>query len=325
MEDDQSKKIILDLLLQDLQDLQEEQKGKQTEGRHTDLDLAIDCMRRDIISSQTSIEDEILAHSTSAAISTDQNVLASIQHDERVADQDHRLALAINNGEPAPPPHPNTTGEFELASNDESDDTVSVVMGDLMDRMSLRDESYNGESSSRAISSYRTPTRQRVCVSCLERCTVILFIGQCGHEFCLDCTRQMFLGAIKDEELYPPRCCGNVVPPGVAMRVLNYKELRSFSERALEWTSKDRVYCADPTCSKFIPPFAIDNDHGTCHECHQQTHLPCRSLIHTGVDCPLDETLPIVLRIGEAEGWKRCPNCRTMIELQRGCNHMTCM
>lgn len=193
-----------------------------------------------------------------------------------------------------------------------------------MDRMSLKDESYNGESSSTPASSCRATTRQRVCVSCLERCDSILFIGRCGHEFCLDCARRMFLGAIQDEELYPPRCCGNVVPPGVALRVLNYKELRDFSERALEWTAKDRVYCADPTCSKFIPPFAIEGDHGTCSECHQQTHLPCRSLVHIGIDCPMDETLPIVLGMGEAEGWKRCPNCRTMVELQQGCNHITC-
>lgn len=65
--------------------------------------------------------------------------------------------------------------------------------------------------------------------------------------------KQLFLGATKDEELYPPRCCGNVVPPGLALRLLSYKELRDFSESALEWTAKDRLYCAEPTCSKLSP------------------------------------------------------------------------
>jgi hypothetical protein len=30
-----------------------------------------------------------------------------------------------------------------------------------------------------------------------------------------------------------------------------------------------------------------------------------------------------VLALAEREGWKRCPGCRTMVELQYGCNHMT--
>ena len=185
----------------------------------TDLELAIDCMRRDILSSQISINDEVLAHSTSAAISTDQNLLASLQREERVADQDHRLALALNYGQPVSPHDPNTRTGQVLPSHNDNDDAVSAVMGDLMDRMSLKDGSYNEEASSRPVSSYKVPTRQRICATCLEKCETILFIGRCGHEFCLDCTRQMFLGAIQDEELYPPRCCGNVVPAAVAMRV----------------------------------------------------------------------------------------------------------
>jgi hypothetical protein len=323
MEDVETKKAILQTLLEDLKQLEDKQKGKQKAGRCTDLELAIDFMRKDILSTQVSINDEILAHSTSAAISTDQSLLASIQRQDRVADQDHRLALALNNGQPVSAQDPNTPIRYESASEN-GDDAVSTAMGDLMERMSVNDESFNGEASTTHVPSHRAMTRLRECVSCLEQCASILFIGRCGHEFCLDCTRQMFLGAIQDEELYPPRCCGNVVPPSVAMRVLNYQELRDFSVRALEWAAKDRVYCADPTCSKFIPPFSIKGEHGTCPGCKQQTHLPCRSLAHTEVDCPKDETLPVVLEIGEAEGWKRCPHCRTMVELQQGCNHITC-
>ncbi|PLN80222.1 hypothetical protein BDW42DRAFT_194653 [Aspergillus taichungensis] len=158
-----------------------------------------------------------------------------------------------------------------------------------MDRLNLAQESCGGEVLSHRPCSQQTRDKATECVSCLEQLeTSCLFFSAC-----------------------------------TALRVLNYEELREFSERALGYTTKDRVYCADPTCSKFIPPFAIDDDHGTCPVCQQKTHLPCRSLEHPGVDCPMDETLQHVLAMANAANWQRCFHCRTMVKLQHGCNHMT--
>ncbi|KAJ5382351.1 hypothetical protein N7517_000262 [Penicillium concentricum] len=324
MEQDQNKRMILQLLLEDLDDLESRQKGKQTAGKETDLELAIACLRENIRTTQISINDEILALSTSTAIATDQKILASLQHEERIANQDRQFALDLSNGTSTSNDISNSSTVHESTSLDDDDDAVSIVMGDLMGRMTMSDSaSNNGEGSSR-IHPSRTTSIMKECASCYTNVETIIFKGPCGHEFCRDCTKQMFLGAIKDEELYPPRCCGNVVPPGVALRVLDYEELRNFGERALEWTAKDRLYCAEPTCSKFIPPFAIQHEHGTCPECHRQTHVPCRSLAHPRVDCPMDDPLRTVLEIADAEKWKRCFNCRTMVELHLGCNHMTC-
>lgn len=324
MEQDQDKRLILKLLLEDLDDLENRQKGKQAAGKETDLEIAIACLRQDIRTTQISIEDEILAISTTTAIVTDQKILASLQHQERVANQDRQLALSLDNGTRTNNHIPNPEMITEITSPDDDDDAVSIVMGDLMGRMTLSDKaSNNGEGPSR-MHPPRTNNLMRECVSCFTKVNDIMFKGSCGHEFCRDCTRQMFLGAIKDEELYPPRCCANVIPPGVALRILSYDELRRFSERALEWTAKDRLYCAEPTCSKFIPPFAIQDEHGTCPECNRQTHVPCRSLAHPRVDCPMDEPLHAILEMADAAEWKRCFNCRTMVELHHGCNHMTC-
>ncbi|CAG8089202.1 unnamed protein product [Penicillium olsonii] len=318
MDDRESKEAILRLLREDLDALNDVSKGKQRAGDLTDLDLAIQSMQDDIRNLEISISDHSQAHSTNSAVLTDQNMLVALAREERTANEDHRLALALDRGQPIRAPRP-----IETESDDNSD-AVSTIMDDLMSRLSLKDGSDNGEESSQAASSHQPTTRRIRCVSCFERCDAMLSMGKCRHEFCLECTRQMFLGAIRDEGLYPPRCCGNVIPPGVAMRVLNYVELHEFSQRALEWTAETRVYCGDPTCSKFIPAHAIKDQHGTCPRCGQQTHLTCQSLAHPGIDCPLDENLPLVLETAEAQGWKRCPHCRTMVELVRGCNHMIC-
>ncbi|PWY92177.1 hypothetical protein BO70DRAFT_367399 [Aspergillus heteromorphus CBS 117.55] len=336
---DPSISLTLQLLREDLEGLENQQKGKQVAGCHTDLEVAIQCMREDIIATQTSIEDGKLAISTSSAVASDQNVLAAIKQDEDLAEQDRRYALALGLGDEEQTgtithdddddedDHVPELRDIDSVPKVQNDDAVSVVMSDLMSRVTISDESAsNGEGSSRAMISSQSQISdiQKECVSCLERVHTIMFRGRCGHEFCRDCVRQMFLGATKDEELYPPRCCGAVVPPGVALRVLHYDELRAFSERAMEWTAKDRLYCADPTCSRFIPPFSIEDELGTCESCKQQTHLTCRSLAHPGIDCPMDEALHTVLEMADSENWRRCFHCQTMVELQHGCNHITC-
>ena len=318
MEQDPSLVTALQLCLEDLNGLEDHQKGKQREGELTDLELAIASMKDDLLATQTSIQDHVLAVSTSTAIATDQNILMSIRHDESVAEHDRQLARGMdrdghdiihntNESEPAPE-------EFDFS------DAICTVMGDLMERMTLSSKEADRGTSLRSV---QTNPATIQCGSCLED-TEPFLRSSCGHEYCRDCTRQLFLGAIKDEELYPPRCCGQIIPPEITIQLLTYDELRDFSERAIEYAAKDRVYCAEPTCSKFIPPSAVRGDHGICRYCHQETHLPCRSLAHPNIDCPLDSGLQNVLAIADAENWMRCFNCRTLVELQHGCNHITC-
>lgn len=163
----------------------------------------------------------------------------------------------------------------------------------------------------------------RSCDSCLEQ-RQILLVNSCDHAYCYDCVRELCLGAIRDEELYPPRCCAQPFPPPTANQVLDHHELEAFTQKESEHTAENRMYCAEPGCSTFIPQSAIQSDAGTCPECQKETHLPCRSLSHPGVDCPLDTTLQTVLSMASAQGWQRCYNCRAMVELNVGCNHISC-
>ena len=318
---EQSDHLVLQFLLDDLNNLENQQKGKQRAGKLSDIEVAIKCMRDEIQGAQSSIQDGKLALSTVTAVVADQNVLASIRHDETMAEQDRRYALALSNGEMMPHDTP-ALGETE--STEEEGDTVSAIMSDLMSRVRIYDDQTNEPCSAPSMLTSPTSSIAKECVSCLEKFNTTMFRGSCGHEYCRDCMKTMFIGAIKDEELYPPRCCGDSMPPDLALRILNYEELRSFCERAIEWTSKTRLYCAEPTCSKFIPPFAIHDEIGTCPSCDQKTHVACRSFAHPGVDCPMDDALHNVLEMAENESWKRCFHCRTMVELQHGCNHITC-
>jgi hypothetical protein len=95
---------------------------------------------------------------------------------------------------------------------------------------------------------------------------------------------------------------------------------QEFEEKAIEFSDPHRTYCSNPSCSKYIFPYSVSSYIGTCSHCSSRTCMRCKKPAHEG-DCPdEDEEL---LQLAEREGWRRCFQCRNMIELGTGCNHIT--
>jgi hypothetical protein len=84
----------------------------------------------------------------------------------------------------------------------------------------------------------------------------------CGHAYCLGCLRDLFKASMQDESLMPPRCCRQAIP--LALAKLTLKEIEDYNAKQLEYSTTDRLYCSQPTCSIFIPPKFIVNNIGTC-------------------------------------------------------------
>lgn len=166
---------------------------------------------------------------------------------------------------------------------------------------------------------------KRVCTACLEKFQIEeTFPGKCGHRYCRDCLRNMFLVSMQDEQLYPPKCCKKPIKPKNMIEILSVQELQAYEEKVIEYSAPDRLYCAYRTCSKFIPESRIKQEHGKCPSCKRRTHKLCRGLAHPGVDCPNDQELQRVLKIAKSKKWRRCPNCHTMIDRMSGCAHIYC-
>ena len=313
------------LLLDDVEEIKRKAKGKGKEGDMTDSECAMKLWEKELLTAKHNSEDRRMALSMSNAIASDQNVIAALRNSERIAQSDRAMALSL--GGVAPTPVSVDPDEEQFArdvANKDMYDTVSEVMSSLMGGMNLASEDGRSDYGEMSTSVSSAPTAPK-CVSCLERMPMSQTVNSpCGHVYCNACIRQLFLNATKDEDLYPPRCCGNVVPAGVALRLLSYKELTAFSAKGVECSTIDRTYCADFTCSTFIPPWLITGEEANCPTCGKTTHTLCKSLQHPDQDCPSDEPLQRVLDLGESEGWRRCFNCRTMVELGQGCNHMTC-
>jgi hypothetical protein len=75
-----------------------------------------------------------------------------------------------------------------------------------------------------------------------------------------------------------------------------------------------------------VPRFA-------CAQCDMLLCAACRSPWHEGFSCEEFKNLPEDVRrpedleailLAEKEGWKQCSQCKSIVSISSGCNHMTC-
>ncbi|KAG9527226.1 hypothetical protein KCU93_g5348, partial [Aureobasidium melanogenum] len=163
------------------------------------------------------------------------------------------------------------------------------------------------------------------CAACEEQLPPKeLVLATCGHCYCELCLGAMFMAAMNDESLYPPRCCGDS-PISIehAKKFLDEEFEKEFEKKGVEFATVDRTYCSDPTCSTFIPPETIDRATAHCWNCKKGTCVACKAPAHEG-DCPADLELAELLKYAEEMHWQRCFGCLSVVERRDGCSHMDC-
>lgn len=114
------------------------------------------------------------------------------------------------------------------------------------------------------------------CVACREACRELLK-APCSHLYCSRCTTQWFEAASLDESLFPVRCCQEEITLSLARDFLPEELSRRYELKAVEFSSMNRIYCPNPTCSAFTPPDSIQNDIVTCNACSGQSCTYCKA------------------------------------------------
>jgi len=132
----------------------------------------------------------------------------------------------------------------------------------------------------------------------------------------------LFRKASKDESLFPPKCCKFKISLHRVSERLTADEISRFQEAAMEFTSTNRLYCANKDCLRFIPRTEPYEAFAKCPYCQKLTCSKCKAAQHDG-ECPADENLKVVLDIAETFGWRRCSSCQRVVELVSGCYHIT--
>lgn len=145
---------------------------------------------------------------------------------------------------------------------------------------------------------------------------------ECEHNYCRDCIQDLFNKSFKDESLFPPKCCKEVIDPTKIRLFLTAKIMEKYERRKIELSDPHRTYCSVKTCSSYIPQANIRSECASCPECNIQTCTACQTVWHVGA-CPKDSELQNILTDATRKGWQRCSACRTMVDLVTGCNHIT--
>ena len=144
----------------------------------------------------------------------------------------------------------------------------------------------------------------------------------CGHFYCRECISELFKASFNDESLFPPRCCRQTIKINEEVGDLLSQEIKDqYPEKAEEFGTTDRVYCSNTGCGIFIKPRLIIDGVAECSTCQSKTCASCREAQHEG-DCPQDTALQAALEVARENGWQRCFQCKTMVELSMGCHHM---
>ncbi|KAJ4381375.1 hypothetical protein N0V86_003724 [Didymella sp. IMI 355093] len=157
------------------------------------------------------------------------------------------------------------------------------------------------------------------------------------HWVCIDDVGSFFERATENESLYPPKCCGQIflldlyeayVPFDVQW-AFQMKEQGEYSVLA-----KYRVYCASPSCSKFLSPATHVKDPSTnvsyavCldNACGKLTCTNCKALLGgtEGHTCEQNEDYKKFKQTATEKGFQECPTCASTVELAEACNHITC-
>lgn len=269
-----------------------------------------------------------MAQSFMQAVISDAALLNEALAAESAASADRALAYRLA-GVNAPPAAPEQTTAGGALDDGFLARLAALYISGRNDQNEALEEnaddghSVGGESAAWAASRQKPLTAvYRQCIVCdLKKPLFETFQTPCGHDYCQECLHTLFQLSVTDETLFPPRCCRQEIPFQSVKIYLSSALLATLELKSIEFKTSDRTYCSQPSCSLFIAPLDITGEQATCTTCGTRTCTICKNNTHDG-DCLEDIATQQVLETARQQGWQRCYNCRRLVELDMGCNHM---
>lgn len=326
--DDATATLILQLQNNDIEELLRANKGKGRSGEASDADLAVATYQHELQERHTILSDRCMSRSLTAAVISDAALVTKSLAEENAAASDRALAHRLA-GVDGPEVAVEQTKSEQALDDAFISRLVALYVSDKIEEDDTPDHVCEddlpvAESSTWATSRQKYPDGgHRQCTICDTKTPLSrVFQTPCGHHYCSTCLHTLFEMSTTDESLFPPRCCRQQIPLSSVRLYLNSALMREFERKSVEFRTTNRTYCSQPTCSTFITTTGITGERATCTACGTRTCTICKGNAHEG-DCPEDTATQQVLETAREQGWQRCYNCRRLVELDVGCNHMT--
>jgi hypothetical protein len=195
---------------------------------------------------------------------------------------------------------------------------------DMSDRKRGLDKMSSDQDSAAKRKRLVEPLGKTKCCVCLSKKSdqEIFKAEICDHPYCHGCLREHFERSLKDVGLFPPRCCRASIPFESVQMLFDAEFKQKFGKRAIEFATKNPLYCSNRACSDFISHEAAVNDQIHCPSCQVVTCVKCKGRGHAG-QCEEDPDELLLRAIAKQDGWQECPGCKNLVELSLGCYHMT--
>jgi hypothetical protein len=304
-------------------------KGKHPVDHPPDFEIAFASFQAELEQYNMFLGDQRLAQSIGAAVHTDGNLIGDFTAQEVQSHEDHRFVLQLSAGDPEieNPPRSSMTGihgEIDNWISTVTDARAAQSVVDFSD-----DEADAGPSmtyAERQADTIKKLSMEFSCIACTDRRPrTAMVTAKCGHRYCADCAKSLFMRSTKDEDLYPPKCCKQPMPLALVAKHMDHGELAKFQLASVEFATRHRVYCSNVACGMFIVPDSIDASiqRAMCPSCGTETCSICKNGYHYGSDCPDDPSIRQTRELAHSLGWQTCHACDRVVQLRSGCNHMT--
>lgn len=217
----------------------------------------------------------------------------------------------------------------ELKDAGESSGSSTIEENPMMKSMKANEKESSGESS------------QCFCGICMEGKPITEMFGNktCSHNYCTDCISKHVGAKLQESNKLvkcpEPNCkaelepdhCRSILPREVFDRWLNV-----LCESTILGSQK--YYCPFKDCSEVLVDEGMQVvRESECPNCRRLFCAQCRVPWHCGVTCEEFQELNendrkkedlIVMELAKEKKWKRCPQCKFIVEKGEGCFHITC-
>lgn len=171
----------------------------------------------------------------------------------------------------------------------------------------------------------------------------------CSHNFCFDCMYIYVKSKVWSSRV-PVKCpqlrCKHYISNSVWGSFIQSTSFGSLEGALTETEARNlwRFYCPFPDCSMLLHTHQCSSSRETsliqsdiycieCPECCRLVCSRCQVPWHSSMRCEEYQNLPLDERnfgeitlhqLAQSNNWRRCQQCRQMIELAAGCYHVSC-
>jgi len=160
----------------------------------------------------------------------------------------------------------------------------------------------------------------------------------CGHTYCSGCLRH-YLESALHTKTFPLVCIGD---EGACQTPIPIPQIRRFLQPQvfqallavvfrsyLDQHTEELKFCTTPDCQQ-IYRHSVETRILQCHSCFSTICSACDQEAHEGMTCqerrlhtnPAEQER--LFNEWVAQNGKRCPDCRSVVEKDGGCNHIAC-